>query len=91
LKVQLENCLITIPKTPIDPLIWEAGRYKPTPTIVEAAQALYRGHDVMKYTLRAELNLSETPMQLIELSNHKTLTKGYLFYYSVPDRKTLAG
>ena len=25
---------------------WANGRYRPTPTIVEAAQALYRGHDV---------------------------------------------
>lgn len=31
---------------PIDPAAWEAGRYRPTPTIVEAAQALYRGHAV---------------------------------------------
>lgn len=31
---------------PIDPLAWEKGRYRPTPTIVEAAQALYRGHAV---------------------------------------------
>lgn len=30
----------------IDPVAWEAGRYRPTPTIVEAAQALYRGHAV---------------------------------------------
>lgn len=30
----------------IDALRWAAGRYKPTPTIVEAAQALYSGHDV---------------------------------------------
>lgn len=30
----------------LDPLAWLAGRYRPTPTIVEAAQALYRGHDV---------------------------------------------
>jgi hypothetical protein len=30
----------------LDPALWEAGAYKPTPTIVEAAQALYRGHDV---------------------------------------------
>lgn len=28
---------------PIDPEAWEAGRYSPTPTIVEAATALYRG------------------------------------------------
>jgi hypothetical protein len=30
----------------IDPEVWVAGRYRPTPTIVEAAQALYRGHAV---------------------------------------------
>jgi hypothetical protein len=30
----------------VDPRTWLAGRYKPTPTIVEAAQALYRGHGV---------------------------------------------
>ena len=30
----------------LDPVAWAAGRYRPTPTIVEAAQALYRGHDV---------------------------------------------
>lgn len=26
--------------------LWQQGRYKPTPTIVEAASALYRGHSV---------------------------------------------
>ncbi len=31
---------------PIDADAWENGRYRPTPTIVEAAQALYRGHAV---------------------------------------------
>ncbi|WP_072384415.1 DUF2075 domain-containing protein [Novosphingobium sp. NDB2Meth1] len=31
---------------PIDATAWENGRYRPTPTIVEAAQALYRGHAV---------------------------------------------
>jgi Uncharacterized conserved protein (DUF2075) len=30
----------------IDPISWEAGRYRPTPTIIEAAQALYRKHSV---------------------------------------------
>ena len=32
--------------TPIDPIKWESSIYKPTPTIIEAAQALYQGHDV---------------------------------------------
>lgn len=31
---------------PINPTTWEAGRYSPTPTIVEAAMALYAGHAV---------------------------------------------
>ncbi|MES2977665.1 MAG: DUF2075 domain-containing protein [Pseudomonadota bacterium] len=32
--------------TPFDPTDWEGGRYRPTPTIIEAAQALYRNHTV---------------------------------------------
>lgn len=30
----------------IQPVAWESGRYCPTPTIIEAAVALYRNHDV---------------------------------------------
>ncbi len=30
----------------VDPHQWQMGRYSPTPTIVEAAQALYSGHSV---------------------------------------------
>ncbi|MGA9934574.1 MAG: hypothetical protein WBP83_05575 [Nitrososphaeraceae archaeon] len=30
----------------LDPWKWENSNYKPTPTIVEAAQALYQGHSV---------------------------------------------
>ena len=30
----------------MDAEAWAASSYKPTPTIVEAAQALYSGHDV---------------------------------------------
>ncbi|MFT6356442.1 MAG: hypothetical protein ACJAYJ_000650 [Saprospiraceae bacterium] len=29
---------------------WELGKYKPTPTIIEAAQALYNGHSVEDIT-----------------------------------------
>src|SRR5881275_1140038 len=32
------------------PEIWEAGRYCPTPTIIEAALALYKGHSVEDIT-----------------------------------------
>ena len=30
----------------LDPIKWENSIYKPTPTIIEAAQALYQGHSV---------------------------------------------
>ena len=46
----------------IEPIEWAEGRYRPTPTIVEAAQALYRGHDVEEIS-RSEAgaeNLSHT-------------------------------
>ena len=36
-----------------DALDWVAGGYRPTPSIIEAAEALYRGHDV------AEISRSE--------------------------------
>src|SRR5207247_9464444 len=32
----------------IDPMEWQKGRYCPTPTIIEAALALYRGHSVLE-------------------------------------------
>lgn len=47
---------------PIDPARWANGRYRPTPTIVEAAQALYRGHNVEEIS-RSEagaVNLTRT-------------------------------
>ena len=34
----------------IDPDVWERGRYCPTPTIIEAALALYKGHSVEDIT-----------------------------------------
>src|SRR4051812_22193203 len=36
----LESCQ----ETELDPEAWQAGRYSPTPTIIEAATALYNGH-----------------------------------------------
>lgn len=42
--VQINRRLADTPK--LDPMSWATAGYKPTPTIVEAAQALYQGHDV---------------------------------------------
>ncbi|PVE25806.1 hypothetical protein DC522_03260 [Microvirga sp. KLBC 81] len=82
--------------TPVDATSWASGRYKPTPTIVEAAQALYRGHDVQEIS-RSEAgaeNLSATAAyisQVIDRSKaeHK---KSICFVTGVPGSgKTLAG
>lgn len=42
----LHDILGTSARERIEPDQWEHGRYRPTPTIVEAATALYRGHAV---------------------------------------------
>ncbi|HEY7087530.1 MAG TPA: hypothetical protein VH518_05530 [Tepidisphaeraceae bacterium] len=46
LQEAIENVLATRSDALIDVNAWESGRYSPTPTIVEAATALYAGHAV---------------------------------------------
>ncbi|WOC53000.1 hypothetical protein BPO_2353 [Bergeyella porcorum] len=80
----------------IDPVKWENSIYKPTPTIIEAAQALYKGHNVQEISRNdsGAINLSKTANainQIIEHSkvNHK---KSICFLTGVPGAgKTLAG
>lgn len=80
----------------IEPTNWVAGRYRPTPTIVEAAQALYRGHDVEEIS-RSEAgaeNLTRTAdyvAQAIETAKRER-RKIICFVTGVPGSgKTLAG
>lgn len=82
--------------TPIDVNWWVAGCYRPTPTIVEAAQALYRGHDVHEIS-RSEAgaeNLTRTSDyigRIIE-SAKRDGRKIITFITGVPGSgKTLAG
>ena len=53
----------------IDPRTWELGRYRPTPTIIEAALALYRGHSVDDITRheadKPDISLSSDAIDLI--------------------------
>ena len=81
---------------PIDAIQWLAGRYRPTPTIVEAAQALYRGHAVEEIS-RSEAgaeNLTRTADyigQAIEAAK-RDQRKVICFITGVPGSgKTLAG
>ena len=79
-----------------DPLAWARSSYKPTPTIVEAAQALYQGHDVHEIS-RSEAgaeNLSLTASYIANVIEQakKEQRKAICFVTGVPGSgKTLAG
>ncbi len=81
---------------PIDPLFWESGRYSPTPTIVEAAMALYRGHSVSEISRSdaSATNLSQTSdllTEIIQYSRNQS-QKAICFVTGVPGSgKTLIG
>lgn len=75
---------------------WENGKYKPTPTIIEAAQALYNGHsveDITRYEAGATslYSTTQTISAIIEDSK-KNGTKSIAFVTGVPGAgKTLVG
>lgn len=75
---------------------WAKSIYKPTPTIIEAAQALYRGHSVSEITRSdsGAKNLSRTSAAIDEIIRiSKELSqKSICFVTGVPGSgKTLAG
>ncbi|SEL40950.1 DUF2075 domain-containing protein [Parapedobacter koreensis] len=99
-KVQLpqaiEQALFFAEGANIDPQAWASGPYSPTPTIIEAAAALYANHTVADITRRGaeEENLNETSMAVSEvISQAKQLGKKALcFVTGVPGAgKTLVG
>jgi hypothetical protein len=80
----------------IDPAGWTSSRYFPTPTIIEAAQALYANHDVADISRSdsGAYNLTETTetvksiVQETKRNGHKSI----IFITGVPGAgKTLAG
>jgi hypothetical protein len=82
--------------TPIDPGQWEAGRYCPTPTIIEAAMALYGGHAVTDISRRdaSAINLSRTSDAIAEIirSSKALSRKSICLVTGVPGAgKTLVG
>lgn len=80
----------------INPIVWENSIYKPTPTIIEAAQALYKGHHVTEISRHdaGAINLSKTAAaisRIIENSKFKN-EKSICFVTGVPGAgKTFAG
>lgn len=86
----------TVAQTPLQAAEWAASGYRPTPTIIEAAEALYRQHAVIEIT-RSDAgakNLKETASciaKIIEASK-KENKKSICFVTGVPGAgKTLAG
>ncbi|WP_452230915.1 DUF2075 domain-containing protein [Lacinutrix sp. MEBiC02404] len=80
----------------IDINIWENSIYKPTPTIVEAAQALYKGHKVEEISRHdsEKINLDKTSNYIKEVIENSKLNnkKSICFITGVPGAgKTLAG
>lgn len=75
---------------------WMNSRYKPTPTIIEAAQALYRGHKIEEISRSdsGAINLSKTANTIHKIieSAKKNNSKAICFLTGVPGAgKTLAG
>ena len=80
----------------INPAEWEKGRYSPTPTIIEAAMALYNNHSVTDISRSdaAAVNLTATSEVISEIieSARTNSFKAICFVTGVPGAgKTLVG
>ena len=65
----------------IDRTKWEQGRYRPTPTIIEAAMALYNNHSVE--------NISRSDASAINLSQTSDAISTIIRYSKVNSRKSI--
>lgn len=82
------------PAPPLDPIAWAQGAYRPTPTIIEAAQALFGGHEVAEIARAGADNLAEATeaIRAIVTADAAGETKSLVFLTGVPGSgKTLAG
>ena len=80
----------------IDVSLWESGRYSPTPTIIEAAMALYNNHSVTEISRSdaAAINLTTTSQAISDVIEAARVTpfKAICFVTGVPGAgKTLVG
>jgi hypothetical protein len=80
----------------IDPETWESGRYCPTPTIIEAALALYNGHSVDDITRheaeKPDISVTSDEISEIVRDSKEGPFKAICFVTGVPGAgKTLVG
>ncbi|MDE3065937.1 MAG: DUF2075 domain-containing protein [Verrucomicrobiota bacterium] len=81
---------------PIEPTAWERSPYRPVPTIIEAAEALFAGHNVREiaHSHAGAVNLTATSDRLVEIIQQVQShgEKVICFVTGVPGAgKTLAG
>lgn len=92
----LKDVLLFSDGDEINSIHWEAGRYQPTPSIIEAAMALYSGHSVDEISRSdaSAINLSQTSdavSEIIQFSKQNSI-KSICFVTGVPGAgKTLVG
>lgn len=92
----IREVVLMYQKPAFDYLIWERSEYLPTPTIIEAAQALYRGHNVQEIT-RSDAgaeNLTITTDEINRIIDYSRAhqKKAICFVTGVPGAgKTLVG
>lgn len=91
-----EKVLASVKHAALDPAQWEAGRYCPTPTIIEAAMSLYNGHSVVDISRSdaTAINLTQTSDAISAIiRDAKTRSKKAIcFVTGVPGAgKTLVG
>jgi len=81
---------------PINSVAWDSSPYRPVPTIIEAAEALYAGHNVheIAHSHAGATNLTVTSDRLVEIVQQaqRSSEKVICFVTGVPGAgKTLAG
>ena len=96
LKDVIENTLKFCEGVQIDSKQWEEGHYKPTPTIIEAAMALYNNHSVADISRSdaSAINLSQTSDEISNIIkfSKSNARKSICFVTGVPGAgKTLVG
>jgi hypothetical protein len=92
----IDQVLVVAVPVRMAPTEWQAGRYRPTPTIIEAATALYAGHSVQEISASGadRKNLAETSDAIIGIiSKARAQSKKVIcFVTGVPGAgKTLVG
>lgn len=97
LEIEIHNIVnLNLSDVPIDHNKWFASGYRPTPTIIEAAQALYSGHDVKDISRNdaSAKNITVTTKYIMNVidASKKSKTKSICFVTGVPGAgKTLVG